>query len=575
MRSQRKADKLAQRTAKRVKKSTEKVVPSKQLKSFTKSAEKVATKTAKSVQKTVGSDENKLWARRWLKGLAVPVKMIGSMFANLVPESWRTRLQKMAKPFGKGFKRFGKFTQGYFKSRDYWQLVYGLPASVLVLPVIGSLLAASIIGDDSARRRYQAAADEATEAKEFARADLMYRKLAQLGLSRSSEFKQAQALADAGDYENARQQMTRLAEAGNLDAHIWIAYQALMTENLELEQDERYALAEKHARALLVARPNHAVVNRILIRTLVDQQRWSEAIPLLERWGSDAEDLKPFLLKGHVSVGEQSSARVVARSYAAAMKRKFEAGAESFTAEEYSNWVFATEIAGQIEEAFQLAGMARQQMPDNSYVEQSYLRLGGQLFDGITGDTSSPHFRSPELLATLMNIDAEQMLERLHSLVGQHGAQSTVIQEVTTPLNDQAKHWAYYGIASVLWSSGERSAARSYFLKSHKLDQENPIVANDLAYCLLEMNGSMQQALELANIAIENDSIRRPEYYETRGQILLRMNRWQEAVRDLEDALNGLPSEQRAIHRALATAHAELGNRELSQIHARQSISTQ
>ena len=57
-------------------------------------------------------------------------------------------------------------------------------------------------------------------------------------------------------------------------------------------------------------------------------------------------------------------------------------------------------------------------------------------------------------------------------------------------------------------------------------------------------------------------------FRQTRGQILLRLERYQEAVNDLEYALNGMPDVP-TIHQSLSKAYDALGNRQLAAFHQR------
>ena len=58
-------------------------------------------------------------------------------------------------------------------------------------------------------------------------------------------------------------------------------------------------------------------------------------------------------------------------------------------------------------------------------------------------------------------------------------------------------------------------------------------------------------------------------FRETRGQILVALGRWRDAVDDLEFALNGMP-DAAPVHMALATAYERLGESELARVHREQ-----
>ena len=89
---------------------------------------------------------------------------------------------------------------------------------------------------------------------------------------------------------------------------------------------------------------------------------------------------------------------------------------------------------------------------------------------------------------------------------------------------------------------------------------------NNLAWCLAHANPPQnERALRLAQAAVAAN-VDNPEFLDTRGEILLRLGRWREAVADLERALPQARAKRR-IHRSLATAYRELGQMELAESH--------
>ena len=92
-------------------------------------------------------------------------------------------------------------------------------------------------------------------------------------------------------------------------------------------------------------------------------------------------------------------------------------------------------------------------------------------------------------------------------------------------------------------------------------------ILNNLAVALTARGDeNLEQALKIANAAIENSRTAAPHFYETRGQILFRLKRYLEAVPDLERAL-AHPDLASKAHESLATCYAELGEEELSERH--------
>ena len=75
----------------------------------------------------------------------------------------------------------------------------------------------------------------------------------------------------------------------------------------------------------------------------------------------------------------------------------------------------------------------------------------------------------------------------------------------------------------------------------------------------------MKRALALANAALKN-APDHPYLRETRGQILLKMKEYHEAIPDLEFALSAKELEV-PIHLSLATAYEAIGLSEVAQKH--------
>ena len=109
-------------------------------------------------------------------------------------------------------------------------------------------------------------------------------------------------------------------------------------------------------------------------------------------------------------------------------------------------------------------------------------------------------------------------------------------------------------------------AAREFFAIAVGRDEQNAVAWNNYGLVLGEGDeADLDAALVAVNHALEL-SPKEHRFRETRGQILLRLERWEEAVEDLEFALNGLPDLD-AIHRSLAVAYTALGQDELARLH--------
>ena len=105
---------------------------------------------------------------------------------------------------------------------------------------------------------------------------------------------------------------------------------------------------------------------------------------------------------------------------------------------------------------------------------------------------------------------------------------------------------------------------------AHDASPETPVTLNNLAYTISRSkNPDLERALSLINQAIELDASV-PDFFDTRGEILMRMGRWPQAITDLEAALRKLPG-RAAIHRKLSVCYAAAGDSELAALHGRRA----
>jgi tetratricopeptide (TPR) repeat protein len=93
-----------------------------------------------------------------------------------------------------------------------------------------------------------------------------------------------------------------------------------------------------------------------------------------------------------------------------------------------------------------------------------------------------------------------------------------------------------------------------------KRKPDEPTFLNNLAWSLCEGLGKPQEALPLIERAIGQAKAPLPQYLDTRGVILTRLDRLDEAVRDLEQAARGRPSPAILAH--LARAYHKAGQAE-------------
>lgn len=93
------------------------------------------------------------------------------------------------------------------------------------------------------------------------------------------------------------------------------------------------------------------------------------------------------------------------------------------------------------------------------------------------------------------------------------------------------------------------------------------MILNNLACVIAKrQDGDLERALKLVETAIRRSPKPSPYFFDTRGQVLCKLGRWQDAIPDLESVLSAPPLALEA-HRSLARCFANLGAQKLSLQH--------
>jgi tetratricopeptide (TPR) repeat protein len=118
-----------------------------------------------------------------------------------------------------------------------------------------------------------------------------------------------------------------------------------------------------------------------------------------------------------------------------------------------------------------------------------------------------------------------------------------------------------------------RKEAEFHFQIAHQKMPADAAVSNNLAWIMANSNPpQLDQALELINATIKMMPSE-AEFRHTRGVIMVKLERWREAIDDLEVALDHDRHPDRAnIHAALANAYDKLGNNKYAEFHRNEAV---
>lgn len=169
--------------------------------------------------------------------------------------------------------------------------------------------------------------------------------------------------------------------------------------------------------------------------------------------------------------------------------------------------------------------------------------------------------RNPKLLGLLLAICRLQ------------GAEAQSAHELVTKMLSEGRSsgMLHFIAGSDAWEHGDVELAKKHYSIAFDLAPEMPAVANNMAMILtLGDHPDLPRALSIIQ-SVADKLPDDPFIRDTRGAILVKMDRPQEAIKDLEFALPLLESKG-PTHEYLAKAYAALGMKELAEQHKKQAL---
>jgi tetratricopeptide (TPR) repeat protein len=480
------------------------------------------------------------------------------------------------------------FVPLWFTTRNYHDLLLGTPAVVAALVlVITAYLAFSPIEEETAEA-YRQRALAASEQGQERLASLYLRKSAKLSATDSpaTRFRRGLALHRAGQVEDAMAIIQPLApedSPGFRPAHEWLVsvYSEQHGENLRIKEpsedqlNERRSLLEKveaHCRQLLEFDQQHAGANRTL------------ALICLARGETEAA------MEHYDNVSDvDEGVRVIYARLLASQGRNAEAERQARAAVDFHQ----AALAGGITDP-QLAGNHRLQLAAAHKILKEYQAACNVLLvDGKPPQTAAHR----NMLASVFIAAADEqdgknnntnvlrrmnLLERALQLVPNHPQLVLRIGEMCSAdgeAGDRAvaslkrilatghASWiAHFSLGVRANQDGDLAAAETHFEQAYRINPDILITLNNLAFMLAHREEpDFERAIELIEKAIAKQP-NNPEFRDTRGAILVKMERWDDAITDFEYSLKRLPGRPKT-HLALADAYQAKGDSELAEIH--------
>jgi tetratricopeptide (TPR) repeat protein len=460
----------------------------------------------------------------------------------------------------------------WLKTRDARLLRWGIPAILgcVAWVVFGACMAAW--KPWQTQTRYAKLAATALAGKDFETARVASQRLLALGVEprRKHLFDLALALGGLGKDKEAVSLLGNIAptdKPGYLPAHLFVAQTLLAKTNVTLQE---IATAEKHLKLVVTLDPQSAAANELLGRVYVRLGRWE----LAEKYLSEVVSVRPetslLLAAVFKAQGDSLAARSWAERAAKYHREKVEASKQDPQANRLA-WADALAMLEDYSAAFMVLEAGWRQFENRAYLSplgEVCAMWVEALAKTKPGDVAS------RITLVQRGLECapqnETLLRHLISLTHLEGPEAATARNTLNRMLTQGKATAvlHFALGVDAWQHGQPAEARKHLALSYETAAQLPYVANNMAMILtVGDKPDLPRALAIIESVLEKFP-NNPSFRETRGEILVRSGRPQEAIADLEFALP-LLSSQRAAHTALAQAYRALGLRELAANHER------
>ena len=426
-------------------------------------------------------------------------------------------------------------------SRNWRKLLFVLPTAIIgsVLMVLFAVAPSILEGRPD---HYLVSLAEAEANQEFARAELLRKKLHQIGFRHGDhlDFRGAALLAKDGNIDEAftvMQELAPLNEAKHCAAHLWMAT-AIFKEQVPYEGD-KWSLIESHARLALTLEPKNTSASYFLGQALTATGRFREAIPMLERAAAKDEGLHGSLAVICVRAGQVQEAR----KHAGAARRHF---LEQFELDQPSD-LWQKQIAIDQDQCILFSDVLA--ILGDVSGQQRLLQWG---HESTGSDRISRLWRETLLAhATSAAYDDKVKASAFESLLCKSECQKQAAEILEQQLRKDPSELDVFShlhakrilparielmLGDIAFLRGMKEQAISHYAQVVRRDPQSAVAYNNLAWLWATTSGyDIAKALRAANRAIEISPD--PRFFATRGEIYYRAKDWIAAARDLRVAV--------------------------------------
>jgi tetratricopeptide (TPR) repeat protein len=379
-------------------------------------------------------------------------------------------------------------------------------------------------------------------------------------------FDYVRILLTKGDIEGARAILAQLApvdRVGHPPAQLALA-------KLMLQGDQKPELIppiERHLERALEA-PETADEARILLaRIYAATGRAKRAEPYLRTSANRHPELLLALARMERERGDRAAAEADLDTAIRVFRSKAEAEVDNVEAR--LMWARAVSARSEFPAAISIleAGLARSN--DQRYRSALAQTYGAWVRGKPVGDAATAAARLT-LVERGLRYDPNNsvLLDELARVIQGGAADLGQIREIMSKqiVDGKSTPATHFVLGLDAFSRGKVDEARLHWEQAFRLDPSAALVANNLAWLLANAKDpDLKRALELADRAVERRP-KQPRFRGTRGLVLMKLQRWSEALTDFEASLAGNPDSPQT-HSSLAEVYEKLGSKDLAARH--------
>ena len=425
--------------------------------------------------------------------------------------------------------------------------------------VVGGLVASE--NTEEIVERYADAVDQASSARDFAAADVLYRRLRQLEPDNAHYAYCAAMLADAqGRTDECAAIMHRLApvnKSGYHLAHFWQATKLMAAGSIAVD---RAWEAQSHLLRTLQGDPYHADAHRLLGELWVSLGASSDALPHLLAAAPSHPEMRLLLARVHAGQGRRDEARAQAEQAYAELSARVEAAPKAPRTRLHLSE--AAVLTGRFVRAEELLRGTTDPAWETS--------VRAALAEVYVAWSRAPTVNSWNLVDQAFRADPWNVsaVNRAIELCGEAGATGDAARSWRTRIErtDNLPASVHTALGTELWRKDRRDEGLRHLEEAHRLAPQLVEATNNLAWMLAHTsNENLSRALELVNSALDQ-SPGQPNLLDTRITILVKSRCWQDAIGDLW-ALSRIKPSDASLHLLLADCYVHMNEPELAETH--------